>query len=358
MGYREKTISKSILDAIFLDKQDPSRGILTRIFVFFSFFHLALQRFSPSQFKKLRTESWQLDEEEYKESFRRAARQGQLSPIGDLGYSGSTFFTTPNSKYLIKSIPRKFEHDFFRNILLDPYVAHIRAHPSSLLVRITDLLYAPTSTLGALLGFAPSHHIIMENVLYGKDAHSGEAYQWETYDLKPADYFYPERDVAGGNLASDSTKSKLIDIFGDKVRVSNGERREMLATLEADTMLLREVGAVDYSLFLIRYPQGLKPPQLPSGTDEPWRNGLESTDGQWVYRAVILDFFWAKSALQAKAMEALIRGYNLLDLQGPMSITTSPAEYQKRFMEMVAGIVISNEAGDGGEIHGQGSSEQ
>lgn len=41
-------------------------------------------------------------------------------------------------------------------------------YPNSLFVRITDLLYTRLRSLGAILGTAPSHHIVMENILYGK----------------------------------------------------------------------------------------------------------------------------------------------------------------------------------------------
>lgn len=39
-----------------------------------------------------------------------------------MGYSGSSFFRTADNRYLIKSIPRAFEHSFFREDLLVPYV--------------------------------------------------------------------------------------------------------------------------------------------------------------------------------------------------------------------------------------------
>jgi hypothetical protein len=40
-------------------------------------------------------------------------------------------------------------------------------YPNSLFVRITDL-YTRLRSLGPMLGTAPSHHIVMENILYGK----------------------------------------------------------------------------------------------------------------------------------------------------------------------------------------------
>lgn len=221
-------------------------------------------------------------------------------------------------------------------------------NPTSLLVRITDLLYSPTPTLGALLGTAPSHHIVMENTLYGKSSCSKDKQgEWETYDLKPDDYFFPERDIAGGSLAPESVKERLIDDFPDKVRVSNDEKEELVDQLLKDTKLLQSANAVDYSLFLVRYPtsmssaEGGKVP-VPPGKQSSWRAGVESRDKKWIYRAVLLDFFWARDSLQANAMTGLVNSYNFLKWgrdHGPMSITTSADEYRSRFLRMVEAIV-------------------
>ncbi|KAF2098108.1 SAICAR synthase-like protein [Rhizodiscina lignyota] len=338
MGRRDAAISDAILKAIFKDKQGKA-NILLRILAFFSLFRVALARYEDGLFKHLREEVWQLDEDEYRESFRRYDKKVRLRAIGDLGYSGSTFFTTANSKFLIKSLPRRFENTFFQNELLKPYYEHMSRYPSSLLVRITDFLYTPYKALGTLLGIAPSHHIIMENVLYGK-SEDPKGDNWETYDLKPVTYFFPERDIAGGRLAPESVKERLIDRFEDKVRVTSHQRDDLVEMLVQDTKLLEAYNAIDYSLFLVRYPapngdSEREIPTLPSPTAGPWRDGVTSADKKWVYRAVILDFFWAKHKLEAKAMTGLIKSYNMIDHKGPMSITTSPPEYRTRFLNMV-----------------------
>lgn len=218
----------------------------------------------------------------------------------------------------------------------------------SLLVRIVELLYSPTYTLGAALGTAPSHHMIMENILYGKSSCS-EHHQkkWETYDLKPNDYFYPERDVAGGKLAPESVKERLIDEFEDKVRVTIDEKEELVAQLTRDSKILQENNAVDYSLFLVRYPAGLSSTSsneipAPPGRTSPWRSGVVSRDGKWVYRAIILDFFWAKDALQAQTLTGLVNLFNFVKWgkdHGPMSITTTSDEYRQRFLGMVEDLL-------------------
>jgi hypothetical protein len=228
-------------------------------------------------------------------------------------------------------------------------------NPTSLLVRITDLLYAPASTLGATIGTAPSHHIVMENILYGKSGCAkDDQKRWETYDLKPNDYFFPERDVMGGKLAPESVKERLIDEFPDKVRVSVDEKEELVAQLSRDSRILQDANAVDYSLFLVRYPASLSSAEgdkvaLPPGRGSTWRSGVISRDKKWIYRAVVLDFFWAKDALQAKTLTGLVNSFNFLKWgrdHGPMSITTTSDEYRQRFLKMVDEMVeVEDSAG-------------
>lgn len=346
---------------------------LSLVAYFFALFRLHLKRYRPGSFRALRRETWRLDEDEYLSSFptpirrhrstpysrdsqQRPQGDGMLVPVGDLGYSGSTFFVTPNGRFLIKSLPRRFEHRFFTHELLDPYIAHNETYPDSLLVRITDMPFSPGPSLGGILGTAPTHHIVMENLLYGKESNDDEdddaGDKWETYDLKPQDYFFPERDIADGRLAPQSVKDRLIDEFPDKVIVvSLDDREKLLATLNHDTQLLASRGAVDYSLFLVRYPQpsasstdsssSQRPPALRSGVPCRWREGVDDVEGRWTYRVIVLDFFWAKSALQAKAMTGLVDAYNIVADQGPMSITAEPGEYRTRFMKMVDDLVVA-----------------
>ncbi|KFA76044.1 hypothetical protein S40288_00327 [Stachybotrys chartarum IBT 40288] len=365
MKIRASRISASIAAAI--SRQHAVKGlfrggVIRAVLHFFAIFKLLLARYRPADFHALRDEVWQLDENEYVESFpprsqadssssRKGAKSKQhetdLVPVGDLGYSGSTFFTTPNSKYLVKSLPRRFEHEFFTHDLFAWYVTHMRTHPDSLLVRIVDMVYTPHPTLGGILGTAPTHHIVMENLLYGKEADREELKEsWETYDLKPNDYFFPERDIADGKLAPDSVKDKLIDEFPDKIRVTHEQKQQLLDLLDADAKLLADNNAVDYSLFLVRFPgpavRGHDKPPVPviKSKANPWRTGLDDVEGKWTYRLVVLDFFWAKHKFHAKAMTGLIDTINLVAKKGPMSITAEPREYRERFMKMVDEIVV------------------
>lgn len=275
-----------------------------------------------------------------------------------------TFFSTSDQKYLIKSVPRSHEHTFFRDDLLDTYASHVAAHPHSLIVRICDFLASSGWAIGHRLGLAPSHHIVMENIMYGKDeAKKARKPDWEQWDLKPTSYFYPERDIAEGRLTSEATKSQLADEFNDKILLTKEQADEFWRNLEADTRMLADTNAVDYSLFLVRIQTEApahevsdpasspsppaeannmvprEPPATPPGPPS-WRTGIPSADGKYLYRAAVLDFFWAKHKIQPRLMTFLINAYNkLIAHHGPMSITTTPEEYRERFLKLAHEIV-------------------
>lgn len=275
-----------------------------------------------------------------------------------------TFFSTSDQKYLVKSVPRYHEHSFFRDDLLDTYAAHITAHPDSLIVRICEFLASSGWAIGHRLGLAPSHHIVMENIMYGMDEAKKEGKpDWEQWDLKPTSYFYPERDIADGRLTSEATKNQLADEFKHKILLTKEQADEFWRSLEEDTRMLAAANAVDYSLFLVRIKtdapahevsnpsssssppaeaQELVPRESPAAPPAPpsWRTGIPSADGKYLYRAALLDFFWAKHKVQPRLMTLLINAYNkLISHHGPMSITTTPDEYRERFLKLAHEIV-------------------
>ena len=360
---RFESIARSIVAAILDAEAANPHTVLKRLFAalasFFAIYHLHLQKLGAASFKKLRNDYWEMPEEEYLDTFREGGKkhpEKALKPMADMGFSGSSFFSTADDRYLIKSVPRYFEHSFFRDDLMMPYVEYMADHPKTALIRICDFLAGPYFALGSIMGLAPTHHIVMENILYGQNKKTNDdAPNWETWDLKPTSYFYPERDIANGRLTSDATKDKLADRFEDKLVLTKDQADELIEILEEDTGLLAACNVVDYSLFLVRITAGsdensddlisrqpdiiprdppFAPPSPPS-----WRTGVQSPNGQHIFRAAILDFFWAKHKAQPMAMTHLIKAYNLIDRQGPMSITTEPHEYRERFLRMVKEMI-------------------
>ncbi|KAE8390067.1 hypothetical protein BDV23DRAFT_172592 [Aspergillus alliaceus] len=339
---RQAALSKSIQLALFRNPKTFRKTLIGRFIAFFSIFYLKLLRYEPDIFRKLRNEVWEISEEQYRACFLSGEDKTlPLLPMGDLGFSGSTFFSTSNSAFLVKSLPRHFEHSFFRHDLFQPYYEYISTHSDSILVWITDYLYAAYTSLGTLVKTAPAHHIIMENMLCGKEKDpAGD--KWETYDLKPIDYFYPERDLVPEPFVSQETLSRLADEFPDKLRLTQSDYEEMKQILEADTAFLASANAVDYSLFLIRFPTSSNPDVM--GKRSKWRIGVTSTDGKWRYRAVLLDFFWAKHKLHAQAMTGVIQTFNVVGRQGPMTITTTANEYREKFLALVDSIMEVSES--------------
>ena len=146
--------------------------------------------------------------------------------------------------------------------------------------------------------------------------------------------------------------------------LSLDQAEDFKAQLAKDTEFLSDCNAVDYSLFLVRIPlvsdkmqassqsterdskkhqpDGIEPPA--SGPFTPpsppsWRTGIKSADSKYAYRAAILDFFWSKHKVYAKAMTGLISAYNVVDKQGHMSITTTAPEYRERFLKMCGEMI-------------------
>ncbi|KAL7932827.1 hypothetical protein V8C35DRAFT_305587 [Trichoderma chlorosporum] len=60
--------------------------------------------------------------------------------------------------------------------LLTPYTMHMWEHLDSLLVRITDLLQISHLTLGGIRGMELTHHVIIEDLLYGAGTTQGKTY--------------------------------------------------------------------------------------------------------------------------------------------------------------------------------------
>lgn len=350
---RQNALIGSIQSALFRDPRAFKKTGIGRILAFFSIFYVRLIRHSHDSFWQLRNEIWDISDDEYRASFRERNGKLPLEPMGDLGFSGSvrdklynrtrkpdtnyqTFFATSDSKFLVKSLPRHFEHSFFRCDLFEPYYEYMRNHPDSCLIWITDYVYAPYITLGRLFGTSPAHHIIMTNTFSGRDGDPARD-EWEKYDLKPIDYFYPERDLVPDPLVSEDTMNRLADKLDDKIRISRNDYEGLKATLEADTRFLCDANAVDYSLLLVRFPASSQPGAV--GRLSPWRVGVPSVDGKWKYRLVLLDFFWAKHRLHAQAMTGVVQTFNAVGHKGPMTITTTADEYREKFLEMVDSLI-------------------
>lgn len=121
------------------------------------------------------------------------------------------------------------------------------------------------------------------------------------------------------------------------MRLSPEDYSNLVKTMRNGTKFLQESNAVDYSLFLVRYPASSTSGVI--GRKNRWRIGVPSSDEKWKYRAVLLDFFWARHKVHAQAMTGVVQTFNMIGRQGPMTITTTAEEYQEKFLEMVDAMV-------------------
>lgn len=89
MGYRQRKITKSIRRGIIkanADSEVKKANFTAYIYAFLRLYYLKLVAFREDLFKSLRDDSWKVDEHDYKDSFQD---EDSLSPVGDMGYSGS-----------------------------------------------------------------------------------------------------------------------------------------------------------------------------------------------------------------------------------------------------------------------------
>lgn len=89
MGRRQTALSRSIQRALFRDPDTFRKTLIGRILAFFSLFYIKLIRYGHKTFRTLRNDVWQIDEAEYRASFRSEDCTHPLTPMGDMGFSGS-----------------------------------------------------------------------------------------------------------------------------------------------------------------------------------------------------------------------------------------------------------------------------
>jgi len=206
-------------------------------------FSVVLRFQAPAIFHNLR-QSWGISEADYLQSF-----QAPLHALsGPLGFSGATFFVTFDKRYVVKSLDRSFEWKFYYKHLLVPLAGYQLSHPGSHIVHITDALFSFSPRLGRMLKTSPSNFLVMVNSKLGDG--------WEDYDLKPTNYFFPERDFLGGKLASEKTKEQLHDEFHGEIQLDKEVYELLCKQLDEDSKFLCDMEAIDYSLFVIRRKHG------------------------------------------------------------------------------------------------------
>ena len=120
MPRRQEVIANSIEWSIIYSDQ-RNRSLVHNIPNYFYIHWLTFQCVRGDLFQDLR-KAWLIKQQDYFRSFGGGDLDENtgLRSMGDMGYSGSTFYVTVDSAYLGKSVPRHFEHSFFKNDMLVP----------------------------------------------------------------------------------------------------------------------------------------------------------------------------------------------------------------------------------------------
>lgn len=291
---------------------------------FFKLYHAHFNRAAPLLFQTLRREIFLADESTYQGQFT-----GSLIPIDGLGFSGSLFFYTFERTTIVKSIGRGFEYSFFYEKMLEGYAYYYslrRGSAGTLLCQILDALYCFEHRIGSWLGVSPSHYLVMKNSLAGLDKARG----CKKWDLKPQSFFEPTRDLVPDSVLAEAARSGLADELPSKSKIVliREDRTALMTLLEQDTKFLEEMGTVDYSLLLGRYPVGvLVEDEIGGiGKERDFGKGVRSADGRWIYRICIVDFLWNVDQLRTKVMKTAGK------LLPEQTITTEPERYRKEFL--------------------------
>ena len=302
----------------------------------FSLYHARFRRAAPLLFHTLRSDCYRLCESHYQQQFAQSLR-----PVDGLGFSGSLFFYTHDKSLIIKSVGRQFEYQFLYEKMLDSFASYCSTTDSqgqpTLLCQITDVLASFDYRLGDWLGISPSHYVVMANVLEGLDTARG----CRKWDLKPQSFFEPTRDLVPDPVKTEQAKSGLADELDDEIVLTRREKSLLMQQTERDTAFLQDMKTIDYSLLLGRYPVDMfHPPHQDGGERDPMAlpaegttdfvRGIRSADGKWVYKMVLLDFFWNTEQLMAKVVKAAGK------LLPEQTVTTEPERYRKEFLRRVS----------------------
>ncbi|CCX12017.1 Similar to Phosphatidylinositol 4-phosphate 5-kinase type-1 gamma; acc. no. O60331 [Pyronema omphalodes CBS 100304] len=317
----------------------PAADHTFRLNSFFSLYHANFHRAAPLLFYTLRKDCYGLDEEHYQKQFEK-----DLKPVDGLGFSGSLFYYTQDKSLIVKSVGRKFEYTFMYEKMIEGFTYYysmmISQKQQTLLCQITDVVGCHDHRLGGWLGVSPSHYIVMTNVLEGLDKEKG----CKKWDLKPQNFFEPTRDLVPDQVKTENAKSGLADELDEEMVLTRKDKQTLMMQLERDTEFLADMKTIDYSLLLGRWPvdmfhaprsgEGRDPMVLPEEDTKDFVRGVRSADGKWVYKMVLLDFFWNVEQLKPKIMQTAGK------LLPEQTVTTEPDRYREEFLKMMDKYIL------------------
>ena len=294
--------------------------------------------YAPLVFKYIRNNIMGINDEEYKKSIVSSDVKKQLMVLKSCklgeGASGAFFFSTHDSKYVIKTLS-KSEVNFLLYILKD-FVVFLEQNPHTILSRYVGLHSLK------MYGFT-KYFVVMENVFEGKLAPT------EVYDLKGSWVGRcTDNNIYSGGVKKDQDLKRHIIMTRD-------DRACILKQIKKDTMFLQQHGIMDYSLLLGIYYMKIECDDVDMNVgsdviseDEEEKNeaahkylgGIRAQiiDGPGLYYIGIIDTL--QEYTLRKKLETFYKTYIRRDDGNGISCV-DPITYQQRFYEYMSHIMIS-----------------
>ncbi|KAJ3077690.1 Phosphatidylinositol-4-phosphate 5-kinase, partial [Quaeritorhiza haematococci] len=196
------------------DKTPPSR------------YDFEFKDYAPWVFRMIR-ESFGITTEEYLKSL---TDEFVMNEVGSPGKSGSLFYYSKDSRFIIKTIP----HSLLKTLtnLLKPYYTHIRSNPDTLLTRIYGLHRVTTDENRTF------YVVVMGNVF--PNYFGGVEGMDEVYDLKGSRVGRMVDEAKGGTVLKDLNWERR----GRKFEFGARKGRVLVEQVEKDAKVCCVVGEV------------------------------------------------------------------------------------------------------------------
>jgi 1-phosphatidylinositol-4-phosphate 5-kinase len=277
--------------------------------------------------------------------------------VGSSGKSGSLFFTTPDKKYLVKTVSKE-EFGLFMGIL-PHYYNHMCSNSHSLIAKIFSLHRIVLKSFNGKI--EEWIIVVMQNIMCTSSTIH------EKYDLKGSTY---KRKTKGGATGNAPGKDLDLKKEGRAFNLSTAAFRQVISRLRSDTEFLASQNIIDYSLLVGVHERNTATDTIPAskpGTAAPSKNfnagisrlgtgfsqgsfiggfsdsstdkefySLPTVDNKYILYFGIIDIFTPFNA-RKKAEFALKRTF-----LGSGISCIPPVSYSKRFMDFMQSDVFKS----------------
>lgn len=242
---------------------------------------------------------------------------GPAAEAKSAGKSNSTFFTSHDKRYIMKSL-NKEEIDLFHKIFPQYHAYMVERQGNSLLPHYLALFRTTVNDKDSYL-------IVMRNV------HSSDVAMNRTYDLKGSRV---DRDASEKELAKEHPVMKDNDFVrtGEKLRMGTEVKALFLDKLKLDVEFLTKLKLMDYSLLVgvHKYDEGTVPTEPIDPKRNPYAVGTPNENGEQLFVGII-DILTKYGAKKMAAHNAkMIKHGTKAEIS-----TVNPEQYCIRFLKFI-----------------------